>query len=53
MMAEGKGKAVEPTCLCGHADRRTEIAYKAQSLDKLAQHVKARGSGDRVNAAVV
>ena len=33
--------------------RRTEIAYKAQSPGKLAQHNKAPGSGDRVNAAVV
>jgi hypothetical protein len=29
------------------------MAYKAQSPDKLAQHAKAQGSGDRVNAAVV
>ena len=29
------------------------IAYKAQSPGKLAQHNKAKGSGDRVNAAVV
>jgi hypothetical protein len=33
--------------------RGTEIAYKAQSPGKAAQHVKAQGSGDRVNAAVV
>ena len=33
--------------------RRTEMAYKAQSPGKLAQHNKAPGSGDRVNAAVV
>ena len=33
--------------------RRTETAYKAQSPGKLAQHNKAPGSGDRVNAAVV
>ena len=33
--------------------RRTETAYKAESLGKAAQHVKAQGSGDRVNAAVV
>ena len=33
--------------------RRTEMAYKAQSPGKVAQHTKAPGSGDRVNAAVV
>ena len=33
--------------------RRTETAYKAQSAGKLAQHNKAPGSVDRVNAAVV
>jgi hypothetical protein len=33
--------------------RRTEMAYKAQSPGKLAQHNEAPGSGDRVNAAVV
>jgi hypothetical protein len=33
--------------------RRTETSYKAESLGKAAQHVKALGSGDRVNAAVV
>jgi hypothetical protein len=33
--------------------RRTETAYKAQSPGKLAQHNKAPGSRDRVNAAVV
>jgi hypothetical protein len=33
--------------------RRTEIVYKTQSQGKLAQHNKAQGSGDRVNAAVV
>ncbi len=33
--------------------RRTEIAYKAQSPGKSAQHDKAPDSGDRVNAAVV
>jgi hypothetical protein len=33
--------------------RRTETSYKAESLGKAAQHVKAQGSGDRVNAAVV
>jgi translation initiation factor IF-1 len=29
------------------------MAYKAQSPGKLAQHNKALGSGDRVNAEVV
>jgi hypothetical protein len=33
--------------------RRTEMAYKAQSPGKLAQHNETQGSGDRVNAAVV
>jgi len=33
--------------------RRTEMAYKAQSTGKVAQHTKAPDSGDRVNAAVV
>jgi hypothetical protein len=33
--------------------RGTEIAYKAQSPGKSAQHNKAQGSGDKVNAAVV
>jgi len=33
--------------------RRTEMAYKAQSPGKSAQHDKAPDSGDRVNAAVV
>ena len=32
--------------------RRTEIAYKAESLGKSAPHDKAPGSGDTVNAAV-
>jgi hypothetical protein len=32
--------------------RRTEMAYKAESPGKLAQHNKAQGSGDTVNAAV-
>jgi hypothetical protein len=32
--------------------RRIEIAYKAQSPGKSAQHDQAPGSGDRVNAAV-
>jgi hypothetical protein len=33
--------------------RETETAYKAQSPGKVAQHTKALGSGDRVNAAAV
>ena len=33
--------------------RRTETAYKAQSLGESAQHDKTPGSEDRVNAAVV
>jgi len=33
--------------------RGTEIAYKAESLGKAAQHVKAPGLGDTVNVAVV
>jgi len=33
--------------------QRTETAYKAKSPGKSAQHNKAQGSGDRVNAAVV
>ncbi len=33
--------------------RRTETAYKAQSLGKSAQHDEAQGSRDRVNAAAV
>jgi hypothetical protein len=33
--------------------RRTEMAYKAQFSGKSAQHDKALGLGDRVNAAVV
>jgi len=33
--------------------RRTETSYKAESSGKAAQHVKARGSGDTVNEAVV
>jgi len=33
--------------------RRTETAYKAESAGKLAQHNKARGSADTVNAAIV
>ena len=31
--------------------RRTETSYKAESLGKAAQHVKALGSGDTVNGA--
>ena len=33
--------------------RRTETSYKAESLGKAAQHVKAPGLGDTVNVAVV
>ena len=33
--------------------RRTETSYKAESLGKAAQHVKAPDSGDTVNDAVV
>ena len=33
--------------------RRTEMAYKVQFSGKSVQHVKAPGSGYRVNAAVV
>jgi hypothetical protein len=33
--------------------RRTEMSYKAESLGKAAQHVKALDSGDTVNGAVV
>ncbi len=33
--------------------RRTETAYKAESAGELAQHNKALGSADTVNAAVV
>jgi len=32
--------------------RRTETAYKAESLGKLPQHNEALGSEDTVNAAV-
>ena len=32
--------------------RETEMAYKAESLGKSAQHDKAPGLGDTVNAAV-
>ena len=38
---------------CKTMSRRTEIAYKAWSSSKSAQHDKALDSGDRVNAAVV
>ena len=38
---------------CKSMSRRTETAYKAQSPGELAQHNKAQGLGDRVNAAVV
>ena len=31
---------------------RTETAYKADGLGKVAQHTKARGSGSEVNAEV-
>jgi len=33
--------------------QRTEIAYKAKSPGKLAQHNEALGSGDMVNAVAV
>ena len=40
--------------VCAHrTGRRTETSYKAESPDKSAQHVKALGSGDTVNAAAV
>ena len=32
--------------------RRTETAYKAKSLGKVAQDIKTLDSGDMVNAAV-
>ena len=32
--------------------RRTEMAYKAKSPGKSAQHDKALGLGDMVNAAI-
>jgi hypothetical protein len=35
-----------PVCV-QRTGRGTEIAYKAQSPGKLAQHNKAQGSGDR------
>ena len=40
-----------PVCV-QRTGRRTEIAYKAESLGKLAQHNEALGSRDTVNAAV-
>ena len=43
-------QSYEPICLCGHADRRTETAYKAKFPGELAQHNEAQGSGDMVNA---
>ena len=43
--------AAKPECKA--MSRRTEMAYKAQSPGKSAQHDKASDSGDRVNAAVV
>ncbi|WP_136078808.1 hypothetical protein [Pontiella desulfatans] len=33
--------------------RRTEIAYKAEEVDEVAQHAEVRGSTSTVNAAVV
>jgi len=33
--------------------QRTETAYKAKSLGKVAQDIKAQDSGDMVNAVVV
>ncbi len=56
ILAEGKGGTVRDRLeeASGKAmSRRTEMAYKAQSPGKLAQHNEARDSGDRVNAAVV
>jgi hypothetical protein len=56
VLAEGKGGTVRDRLkeASGKAmSRRTEIAYKAQSPGKLAQHNEALDSGDRVNAAVV
>ena len=39
---------------CGKdVGRRTEMSYKAESPGKTAQHVKAQGTGDTVNDAVV
>jgi hypothetical protein len=56
VLAEGKGNAVR-RCLrkpeCKAVRRRTETSYKTESLGKAAQHVKAPGLGDTVNAAVV
>ena len=56
VLAEGKGGTVRdrPKEASGKAmSRRTEMAYKAQSPGKLAQHNETMGSGDRVNAAAV
>ena len=56
VLAEDKGgtaRAVRRKSECKAMSRRTETAYKAQSPGKSAQHDKAPGSGDRVNAAVV
>ena len=33
--------------------RRTEIAYKAEEADEVAQHAKVQGCASMVNAAVV
>lgn len=33
--------------------RRTEIAYKAEEADEVAQHAKVQGCASTVNAAVV
>lgn len=33
--------------------RRTEIAYKAEEVDEVAQHAEVRGNTSTVNAAVV
>ena len=52
-VAEGESDIASVKPECKAMSRRTETAYKAQSPGKLAQHNKAPGSGDRVNAAVV
>jgi hypothetical protein len=36
-------KAVEPTCLCGHADRRAETAYKVREMFFGKKRVKCTG----------
>ena len=41
-----------PVCV-QRTGRRTEMSYKAESLGKAAQHVKALDSGDTVNGAAV